>query len=180
MQPAAVTAVEFEEVVRLHDHIVELEECQPLFPALLIALGGKHTVDSEMCADIAQKFNIIETAQPISIIHHNRTVLCKVDEARDLFLEALAVMANGLVGHDFAHIRASGRIADGSRAAAHKTNGAMPRLLQMRHRHQGNKMTGVKAVRSRIKTNVKSDRSFRHEFTQRLFIRALCKKTSFL
>ena len=55
----AVSLVELEEVVALHDHIVELKEGEPSLKALLVALGGQHTVDREAGADVAQKLDII-------------------------------------------------------------------------------------------------------------------------
>ena len=41
---AAVVLEQVVEVVGLHDHIVELQEGQALFHALLIALGPEHVV----------------------------------------------------------------------------------------------------------------------------------------
>ena len=56
------------EVVGLHNHIVELQEGQALFHALLVALSTEHIVDGEACADLPQEFDIIEVQQPIGVV----------------------------------------------------------------------------------------------------------------
>ena len=57
---AAIVLEHVVEVVALHDHVVELQEAEAFFEALLIALGAEHVVDGEACADLAQELDVIE------------------------------------------------------------------------------------------------------------------------
>ena len=57
---AAVVLEEVVEVVRLHDHVVELQEAEALLHPLLIALGPEHVVDGEAGAHVPQQLHIVE------------------------------------------------------------------------------------------------------------------------
>ena len=89
-------------------------------------------------------------------------------------------MADNVIGHHLAHIRTSRGIADRSCAAADKTDRTMPCSLQMRHRHKGNQMSCMKAVRRRVKAGIKRNLLLSKKFAQPFFIRTLRKKTTFL
>ena len=59
-----------------------------------------------MCPNLAQKFDIVELPQPITVVDHQRLALRKVDETRDLLLEAVAVVLDIRVRQHPAHVRA--------------------------------------------------------------------------
>ena len=177
-QLAAIAFVELEEIIRLHNHIVELEEGQPLLPALLIAFCRKHTIDGEMRTDITQEFDVVELAQPVPVIHHDCPIIREVNEARDLPAEAVAIMTNGLIRHHLAHIRASRRISNRSGAASNETDGTMSCTLQMRHCHERDQMTCMEAVCRGVKAGVKGNLLLPEKLAQTVLIGALCKKTA--
>ena len=75
LHDAAILTVEHEEIVTLHQHIVQLEERETPLQALLIAFRGQHPIHGEMYSDFAQKVNVIQIAQPIGIVDHQRVAI---------------------------------------------------------------------------------------------------------
>ena len=67
-QTAAVVLEELQEVVALHQHVVELQEGQAALQTLLVALGRQHAVDGEQRADIAHEIDIVQVAQPVGVV----------------------------------------------------------------------------------------------------------------
>ena len=67
LQDAAVALVQLDEVVGLQDHVVEFEERQLLLALepQLDAVEGKHAVDREVPADVAQEVDVVELASAI-------------------------------------------------------------------------------------------------------------------
>ena len=65
---AAVMVVQVQEVIALHDHVVELQEAQTLFHALLVAFGAQHVVDGKVGAYIAQELDIVELEEPVGVV----------------------------------------------------------------------------------------------------------------
>ena len=177
---AVIAFVELEEVIRLHDHIVELEEGQPLLPALLITLCSEHAIDSEMRTDISQEFDIVELAQPVPVIHHDCPIIREIDETRDLLAEAVAIMTDGLICHHLAHVRAPRGITNGSGAASHETDRTVSRTLHVGHCHERDQMACMEAVCRRIKSRIKGNLFLTEQLAQPFLIGALCKKSAFL
>ncbi len=105
-------------VIGLHDHVVELEEAQTFFHALLVALSTQHVVHREACSDLAQKLNVVERLEPLGIVEHERLAVREVNEALHLTLEALGIVFDGLLSKHLAHIGAAGGVADERRTAA--------------------------------------------------------------
>ena len=68
LQGTAVILEEIQKVVTLQDHVIELNEIQPLLHPHFIAFRRQHPVDAEMPPDITQEFNVIDFSQPVSII----------------------------------------------------------------------------------------------------------------
>ena len=151
---AAVVLEEVVEVIALHDHVVELQEAEALFHALLVALGPEHIVDAEAGTHIPQQIDIVQLQQPVGVVDHDGLVLAEVDETLHLALEAVAVVLDGLRGHHVPHIGAAGGVADVAGAAAHQHNGAVARHLQALHQAQGHEVTHVQAVRRGVKADV--------------------------
>ena len=68
-----ITAVFLEqliEIIRLHDHVVELEEAKPFFHSLLVTLCCQHTVYRKMRTNFAKDFYIVQPKKPVCIINH--------------------------------------------------------------------------------------------------------------
>ena len=173
LQLAAVAAVQLEEVVGLHRHVIELEEREALLPARLVGIGREHAVDRKAGADLTQVVDVVQLAQPVRIVDHERLAIGKINEASNLLFKAVAIVLDLLVRQHPAHVTAPGWIADRARAAADEGNGAMARPLQMRHGHEGDEVTGMQAVRRRVKTDVERDFLLVQELAQLLLIRAL-------
>ena len=142
------------EVVGLHGHVVELQEAQALFHALLEALGPQHVVHGEAGADVPDKVDVVQVQQPVRIVDHLGLTLTELDEPLHLLLEAGAVVVDGLLGHHGAHIGPAGGVADHGRAAADQGNGLVARHLQPLHQAQGHEVANVQGVCRGVKANV--------------------------
>ena len=171
---APVFFVQHEEIVCLHEHIVEFEEGEPPFVARLEALRRKHLIDGEMHADLAQKVDVVEVQKPIGVVDHDRAVFAfEVDELRHLFAETLAVIVHRFARHHKAHVRPSGRIADHARAAADQHDGLMPRVLHVLHCDQLHEMPDVQAVRRGIEPDIKGNALAPEHFVKLVFVNGL-------
>ena len=151
---AAVMLEQVVKIIRLHDHVVELEERQALFHALLVALGAQHVVDREACANVAQQLDIVELQQPVRVIDHDGLALAEVDEAFHLLFEAVAVVLDDLRRHHRAHVRPAGGVSDIACAAANEDDGAISRHLEPLHEAKCHEMADVQRVRRGVKANV--------------------------
>ena len=151
---AAVLLEHVVEVIGLHDHIVELQEGQALFHALLIALGPKHIVDGEAGAHLPQQFHIVQVQQPVGVVEHHGLALAELDELFHLALEALGVVVDVLLGEHSAHIGAAGGVSDHGGAAADEGDGLVARHLQTLHQRQRHEMAGGEAVGRAVKADV--------------------------
>ena len=120
LQRAAVAPEQLKEVIGLHNHVVELEEGQSPLHALLVALGGEHAVDGEQRADLAQKVDVVEVAQPVGVVGDEGGVLAagiEIEELRHLLFDAGDVVIDSLHGHHPAQVALAGGVADHARAA---------------------------------------------------------------
>ncbi len=129
-----------------------------------------------MHADIADKLNVIEVAEPVGIVDHEGLVGPELDKAAHLLFEALAVVVDLVDSHHAAQVLAAGRISDHASAAAHQGDRFVARLLQPLHQKQGHKMTNVQRIRSGIKSDIKSGLSIVHEITDLVLVRQLGQK----
>ena len=78
---AAIVGLEqVPEIVCLQQHVLEFDEIDPGLESDLVALRGQHSVYAKVSANISQKIYVAEAGQPISIIHHNRLSVPKLDE----------------------------------------------------------------------------------------------------
>ena len=152
---AAVFLEEMVKVIGLHDHVVELQEGQPLLHALLVALSPQHIVDREAGAHVPQEVDVVELEQPVGVVHHDGLALAKVNEPLHLLLKAVAVVLDGLGRHHGAHIRAPGGVADVAGAAAHQDHRPVPCHLQALHQAQGHEVAHMEAVGGGVKADIK-------------------------
>ena len=143
------------EIVRLHDHIVKLQEGQPLFHSLLVALRPKHVVHGKAGSYLPDQIHIVQVQQPVSVVEHDGFVLAKFDKTLHLPLKAPRIMINILLGEHLTHISTARWISNHGGAAAYQGNRTVARLLKPLHQRQRHKMSGSQAIRRTVKSNIK-------------------------
>ena len=143
------------EVVGLHNHIVELQEGQPPFHALLVAVRPEHVVHREAGAHLPQQLHVVQVEQPVGVVHHHRLALAEVNEPLHLPLEALGVVVDVLLGEHLAHVGAAGWVADHGGAAADQGDGGIARRLEPLHQGQGHEVPRRQAVRRTVEADIK-------------------------
>ena len=154
LQTAAVVLKELQEVVALHQHVVELQEGQAALQTLLVALGRQHAVDGKQRADIADEIDIAQAAQPVGVVDDQRLVVAKLDKAGQLRLDAGDVVIDGFHGHHLAHIGFAAGVANHGRCTAHQGDGLVARALHVRHGDDGDEVAEVQAGGGGVKAYV--------------------------
>ena len=178
LHAAAIAAEQLQEVVALHEHVVELQERQALFHALLVALGGEHAVDGEVDADLAQEVDVVEAAQPVRVVDDQGLAVRKVEEAAHLLLDAVHVVVDDLGGEHLAKVALAGGVADQARAAAHQGDGAVAGALHVRHGHDRDVVADVQGVRRGVKAHVEGHLFVVQHFVEVVFVHGLRDKAS--
>ena len=105
-------------------------------------------------------------------------IIGEIDKTAHLDLKAIAVVLNGLRRHHLTHIRAAGRISDHTGAAADESDRLIARLLKPFHQTERHKMTYVKAVCRRVKTDIKYGLAVVYHFSDLFFICDLCDQSA--
>ncbi len=158
LHAAVMTPEQFEEVVGLHQQIIEFEEGVGL-------LGGEttrdrilfhHCVDGEVHAHFAQHLEVAELAEPVVIIDHDgigRTV-AEGQEGLEGLLDAFHIGRNLLVGQQGARLFLVGRVAHLGCAAAHQDDGLPAALLEVAQHHDLEQRADMQAVCRRIKADI--------------------------
>src|SRR5262245_50388947 len=113
---------EFDEVVSLEYHVVELDEAQRLLAleSQLDRVVGQHAVDAEMATVVAQEIDVVQTIEPVGVVDHER-VIGAVTEAQELFedlLDASDIRRDLAVAQELARFVLAGWVADPGRPAA--------------------------------------------------------------
>ena len=165
--------MKLQEIIGLHNHVIEFQEGKALFHAVLVALSCQHTINSEVGTHLTKQINIVQLAEPITVIYHQCLAITKVNKACHLLLELIAVILNILIGEHFAHITATRRITYSTSTAAYKTYWSVTGLLKVGHNHKSKKVTYMKAVSSWIKTNVEGNLLILKHCTNFIFISTL-------
>ena len=178
LHAAAVPAEQLQEVVALHQHVVEFQEGQALLHALLVALGRQHAVDREVHAHLAQEVHVVEVEQPVGVVGDDGLAVGEVEEAAHLRLDALDVVVDLLAGEHLAQLALAGRVADHARAAAHQRDGAVTGLLHVRHRHDRDVMPDVQRVRGGVKADVEGHLLVFQHLVQVVLVNRLRDKAS--
>ena len=95
LQRAALGPEQVQEVVRLEQHVVELDERQALLPALLEALGGEHPVHGEVHANVAEELDVVQRREPVGVVDHQGAVeALELQEPAELFLLRFEVVVD--------------------------------------------------------------------------------------
>ncbi len=133
-----------------------------------------------MRSDISNKLYIIKSVKPICIVDHNGAVLSlERKEFRHLLLKTPAIMLYRFFRHHLTHIRSARRVAYLCSTAAYKYYRLMPCFLHIAHDHKLHKVSHVKAICGRVKTNIERYALATQKFVQFLFPNRLLNKTSF-
>nr|BAL73139.1 hypothetical protein [Ensifer adhaerens] len=158
LQPATGAAKQLEEIDRLQDHVVELEEAQVL---LLLqprpdTVEGEHAVDGEMFADVPEHVDPGHPVEPVGIVDHDSIgrPVAEGQQPLEHFPDA------GDIGRDFRlrqhrpRRRAKTRITDARGAAADQHDRLVAGLLQPPQRHDRHEMADMQTVRRRIEAGI--------------------------
>ena len=139
--------VQFDEVVSLQHHVVELDEAQRLLALEpeLDRVVGQHAVDAEMPAIVAQEIDVIELIEPVGVVDHESVAraLAEAQEFREHLLDAGDVRADLGIGKQLAGLVLAGRIADLGGAAANQHDRAVARLLQLAQHHDADEVADM-------------------------------------
>ena len=173
-----MVVVELEEVVGLEELVVELEERERdlSVEAIAVGLDRDHSVDREVTADIAEKLDVVEPAQPVAVVEEERVVLLAgvpVEERPELAKDRLAVGGDLLRGEDLAHLGLARGIADHRRAAPEDRDRSVTVLLQEAHRHQLDERARVQRRGGRVEADVEGDHAGRQGVVDGLDVRDL-------
>ena len=162
LQNAAVALVEFNEIVRLQDHVVEFEKRQRLLAIepKLHRIERQHLVDGEMPADVAQEGNVVQLVEPIGVVRHDRAG-AEIEKAREHGADRGDIGVDLLGGEQRAARVLAGGIADLAGAATHQRDRTMPGLLQPSQHHDGQQIADMQARRGRIEADIGRDRARR-------------------
>ena len=154
LQDAAISLEQLHEVVALHDHVVEFEKGQRLFAlqTQLHAVHGQHPIDGEMPADIAQKRDVLQFAEPIIVVRHDRArgAAVKAQVAGEYLADS------GDIGLDLLLREQPARFIPPRGVADHRDVPGVPArlVLQAAQHHYLHEAADVQAVGRRIETDV--------------------------
>ena len=162
----------------MHNHVVELKEAEALFHSLLVALGTKHIVNGEACADLTKNVNVVEVEEPICIVNHHCLALAELNEAAHLLLEASDVMVDILFCKHFSHVGSARGVADHACAAAEEGDRSVAGHLEPLHKAESHEMTYMKAVGCRVKADVENGLSVIDKLLDFVFVRDLSNESA--
>ena len=184
LQAAADAPRQFDEVVGLADHVVELDEAH-----LLLALEPQphrihrqHAVDREMPADVAQHLDPVELGQPFGIVEHDRVAGAGAvaqhlgEHAADL---ALLASISSTRAHRARFVLAGG-VADHGGAAAHQRDRLVAALLQPVQHHHGQVVADVQRRRGAVVADIGGRLALGGERVEALEIGTLVDEAAFL
>ena len=180
LQRAAKPPVQFQIIIGLENHVVELDEAQRLLPLQPQphAVKRQHPVDREMPAIIAQERHQLQPRQPIIIVDHHRIgrPIAKAQEPLENPLDAGQIGIDLLIPQQLPRLILARRITNLGRPAAHQHDRLVPRLLQMPQHHDRNQIADVQAERRAIKADIGRDRALARRAIQRRRIGDLMNK----
>ncbi len=184
LQGAAVAAVQFQEVGRLHQHVVELEEGQRLFVGQpgLDELEGHHAIDGEVHAVVAQELDVAQLLQPLGVVGHDRVggPVAEPQERVKGPFDAGDVGVDHLVGEQRARLVLVGGIADLGGAPAHQHDRPVAGLLQPAQGHDLHQTAHVQTRGGGVKADVGRDRTGQGGLVQSLQVGGLVDMAALL
>ena len=128
-----------------------------LFEADTDRIAFDHLVDRKMLANVTEKLDEIQPAQPLGVVQHEGLFVGReIKEALQLGPDGNGVPLGLLLGQQCSLKGLAARIADHSGAPAHEDERAMAAPLRMRQRHDRNQVSQMEAVRARVEAHVES------------------------
>src|SRR5215475_10141780 len=111
-----------------------------------------------MPANIAQKVNVLQLCQPVSIIHDDGTMVAFEGQiALQLSSQGLDVLRNCFLRQHLAHLGPATGITDHRRTTPNDDQGPVTSTLHSCHGHDGEEATNVQAPGRRVIADVKSE-----------------------
>ena len=172
LQHAAVTLVEFGEVVALQQAVGELGVGNALVFAGQALLHGfllDHGIDREMLADVAHEFETVHAAEPVVIVGHDgRVATVELEEGLDLAANLVDPGGDDVRRIELALGGLEARVADHAGGAADQRDGLVAGFLEAledEHRHE---VAEVQAVRRRVEAAIERYRFLSQQFVERL------------
>ena len=126
-----------------------------------------------MSTYFTQDLDVVQVEQPVSIVYEQCLVIRKVYETAHLLFEAVYIVLDRLLRHHLAHIGTTGRITDHGCTSTDQGDWFVSCHLQTLHQAQSHEMSDMKAVGSRIKSDVECCFSVVDEITDLSFVRYL-------
>ena len=132
-----MAAPEFDEVVGLEDHVVELQERERLLAveALFHGFEAEHPVDREVPAVVAQEGDVVKRVEPVGVVGHQGRVVAEVQEALEDAPDTGDVVRNLRVGQQLPALVLARGVADPGGPAPHQDDGPMPGALHVPQHH---------------------------------------------
>ena len=163
LQGAAILLIKMVEVVALENLVGELREGHGVrlrVQTLLDGILGQHGLHAEEGAHLAQEGKDGVVLVPIIVVHHDGRVgrAVEVEEAREVFLDALQILLELLHGEEVTLGGTAGRVADHARGAANEGNHAVARALELSKGLDGNVVARLKARGGGVKADVQGER----------------------
>jgi hypothetical protein len=123
-----------------------------------------------MFADISQEVDVRQLREPVGIVGEDGTGrgIVETQELPELFFDSFDIFCDLLGGEEFSFDTFAARIADHPGRPADKGDRTVSELLEPAQVHQGNEMSDVEAVGSRIEADVNGSRLFQKPTGKRL------------
>ena len=158
LQVAADAARQFDEIIGLQAHVVELDERHLLIAleAQLHRIHREHAIDREVAAHVTQELDVIELGEPLGIVEHHRVALVasKAQEAGEHLLDAFLVGLDLLERQKLARLIASRRIAHPRRPSAHQRDRLVAGLLEPVEHHDLDQRTDMERDGGAIEADI--------------------------
>jgi len=168
---------ELEEVVRLEDHVVELEEAQGLLAPepRLDGLEGQHAVDAKVLADVAEELDVLEAVEPVGVVYEPRVArsVAENEEVLEDGADLGHVAIDGGVVQKPPRLVLAARVPDFCRAAADEDDGRVSVPLEQAEDHDLEQGSDVEGVGGRVEAEVRGHAAVRHAVVERSHVRAL-------
>ena len=169
--------VQFHEIVRLQDHVVEFEEGQRL-----VALEPQphrvhrqHAVDREVAADVAQQRDVEQVVQPLGVVRHHRVgrAGAEGEVVGEALLDARHVVVDLRRREKLAGLVAAGGVADLGRAAAHQRDRLVTALLPPAQQHDLQQVADMQRVGGAVEADIGGAGAARQQLVEARGIAAL-------
>ena len=135
------------EVVRLEEHVAEFGVAEAVFrfEAALDGIFGQHDVNLKHLSDVAKELEIGEAFEPVVVVDEQGAVIVvfKVDETRQLRLDAVDVVLDLVESEEISFRTPSARVADHAGGAADESDWFVSCALESSQIHDRDEMADV-------------------------------------